>query len=512
MPDEHDSNLKQPGLTPTVLIALCLLTGIIQVWFLWGTQIPLGVPDEWTWPRIPFSSASQFNLVLTAITGAVYLSYVSWAANRLKQSSFWISIHCLTMSFLGFFWIMGAVSAGDEIHGLGRSPFVLFYERTSGYFTQARDDVSSATEFLKTYQDRISDSNVPENYLHQGTHPPGLTLAYYGLIKSCEQNESLVNLAQITQPESVQGSLSTIKTNSLASGIPFTPVHQATIWWAILITALLGALTTWPLFLLLRMSVSNEAAWWTTAMWPLIPAVSIFLPKSDVLYPVFAVLLQWIWLVSLNKNSWWLGVFTGVIMFCSLNLTLAFAPIGVILGLQFLLHFWRTKQITAVSGFLIALFGSVGLCWMLLETNLIGIWLQNLRNHAAFYDHSTRSYLPWLIANPIELTISVGAPVATLAILGIWQSRQTDSTQNHNLWIATSVWALLWLSGKNMGEAARLWIFLMPIALWATAYSVQSLVSTSNAGRKSLLVCLVIQILVCIITVLRVDGFHMDQI
>jgi hypothetical protein len=28
---------------------------------------------------------------------------------------------------------------------------------------------------------------------------------------------------------------------------------------------------------------------------------------------------------------------------------------------------------------------------------------------------------------------------------------------------------LLWLTGKNMGEAARLWIFLMPFLIWIAA-------------------------------------------
>ena len=37
-----------------------------------------------------------------------------------------------------------------------------------------------------------------------------------------------------------------------------------------------------------------------------------------------------------------------------------------------------------------------------------GDW--NFRNHAAFYDHYTRTYWKWLLVNPIELIFAVGAP------------------------------------------------------------------------------------------------------
>ena len=64
-----------------------------------------------------------------------------------------------------------------------------------------------------------------------------------------------------------------------------------------------------------------------------------------------------------------------------------------------------------------------------------------------------------------------GRPLALAAVLGIylqfksgWRRRAAGPA-----WCLTAVWVLLWLSGKNMGEAARLWLILMPWPVWLAA-------------------------------------------
>ncbi len=494
-----------------VLIFVCLFAWGLQVYLLCGTEIPLGVPGEWTWPRIELSPTIVFNLVPVAIIGAIYVAYVSWVAKRIERNQSSL-LYSAGLVLISFFWIFGSVGAGTDVHGLGRTPFILFYERSSGYFTQARDDAQNTQEFLKTYQTRISDSDLPENYLHQGTHPPGLTIGYRMLINACERSTLLVSISEATQPESVRESFTTIRQNSLSSGIDFPKSQQAALWWAILMTGFCTALTTWPLFLMLQSSVSRQAAWWAASIWPLVPAVAIFLPKSDVLFPFLAVLMQWLWLKSLDRNKWWLGGLTGGVVFCAMCLSLAFAPVGVILGLQFIFRFRQQRQFAAVLGFIGAIIVGIAVCWFCFELNIVGVWIQNLHNHAAFYKHHSRSYLPWLLVNPVELAGSVGAPLAVWGLFGLLLSIKDRTQQHQDLWIAAGVWSLLWISGKNMGEAGRLWILLMPIVVWAAAISLDKLSVTLSQKRCWGILLILLQMLICLITVLRVDGFHLDQI
>ena len=86
------------------------------------------------------------------------------------------------------------------------------------------------------------------------------------------------------------------------------------------------------------------------------------------------------------------------------------------------------------------------------------------------------------------------------------------------------VWGLLWLSGKNSGEAARLWIPLMPMALWvgAAAWSWGELTSTkgplaenesglTKIDARDWMIVLTVQAVVCLLTVLRVTGFMKER-
>ncbi len=67
------------------------------------------------------------------------------------------------------------------------------------------------------------------------------------------------------------------------------------------------------------------------------------------------------------------------------------------------------------------------------------------------------------------------------------------------------VWAILWLSGKNMGEAARLWIFLAP---WPVMTAAKALEMDRHCQR----VAFGLQLLVCITTVAVVDGYHFAEL
>src|SRR5580692_5534524 len=140
------------------------------------------------------------------------------------------------------------------------------------------------------------------------------------------------------------------------------------------------------------------------------------------------------------------------------------------------------------------------------KLNLLRVWSWNYHNHAGFYQQNVRTYWLWLIANPIEFAFALGAPLALASILGIyfqlrsgWRRRAAGPA-----WCLTAVWLLLWLSGKNMGEAARLWLIIMPWPVWLASGYVAAFCETPQSPasarflHRAALVLLVVQLIVCL--------------
>jgi hypothetical protein len=154
------------------------------------------------------------------------------------------------------------------------------------------------------------------------------------------------------------------------------------------------------------------------------------------------------------------------------------------------------------------------------EINLPTIWRLNLENHAEFYKHNPRSYAAWLIANVGELAWAVGPVMLVLAVVAVvWRGR---SSKNAAQWsfLGTAgllVIGLLWLSGKNMGEAGRLWISFLPwLLLCAPALHLGPAASSSEeqGGPRSMQwwAAAVLQVIACLMAATRIDGFGFSEL
>ena len=79
-----------------MLLVLCLSGAVFQIWLLWGTEYPLGVPGEWTWSRLKLTDSFWLDLLPAFITGGLLIGYfgLTWEknpANRPYQSFFWLT-------------------------------------------------------------------------------------------------------------------------------------------------------------------------------------------------------------------------------------------------------------------------------------------------------------------------------------------------------------------------------------------------------------------------------------
>lgn len=518
-----------------------LIATTITIGLFWFTQLPLGIAGEWTWERIPFVGPEIIpGWIVAAIVVIVYLLAVLLGLSRIKYAnrielSIWLS--GLAVSGTIFSLLIQDSPPGE--YRLTKAPFVLFYKGSSGYFTEAQKGIPDLKEYLANYEKKMKQGDV----LHEGTHPPGLPLFYRTLIQLCESAPELQSILLQTQPASFQEATEIIANFTASTEHPLTERDSAVLWLATLITLVMSTLTVIPLFLLSREFSSREVSWQVAAFWPLVPATLIFQPKSDALYSVIGILFLYLWVVAWRRNSYLCYLLSGFLLWSGSCLTLAFLPIALCTALFSVLETWQLRHdsslptpawkrfLTASVCGLLGLLTPTILLGIFYEINLLQVWRYNLQNHAGFYLQYPRSYWKWLLVNPLEISLAVGLPLAWLAGKSLcsqkWSGTNREDQPFHpgfsNLSLScVIVLCLLWLSGKNMGEAARLWLIFLPwflimtIPYWKTI-QVEATLNESHPPsflkqQSTWIVALVAQAIVCIATVSRITGFHFPSI
>jgi hypothetical protein len=509
------------------LLPLLIATAGLQITILWWTDVPLGVPGEWTWPRIPLSGETLAGWGLAGACAVMYLVFVRAGGSRQGHCGRWESAAWTCgLVVAGFLWLLGVQAAVPGVAGLPKSHFVLYYPRSSGYFWQARYTSDTTAQFLADYERQMAEGD----YLHIGTHPPGLTLGFRGLIALTRGAPELTRFLLWTQPDAVRESADEIRARTAATPNPYTPTDAASVWLAALLVQCAAAATVVPLNLLLRGAAERADAWYAAALWPLVPAVAVFVPKSDAMFPFLSMLVAWLWCSGWRRQSVWRCGLSGLALFGGFLLSLAFVPVLVLLVVWTVFDaLQRAKSedaaadrrrslacVAAAAGLFVLPLVVFKAAW---DVDLLRVWRWNLANHAQFYAHFHRSYWHWLLVNPLELCFAAGAPLATIAAVGVTRGCRSAARSPTTLPFLI-VWTLLWLSGKNMGEAARLWLLLMPwlvLTIPASQFPVVSDASREGRvspaqGRARWMVVASLQAVVCIATVTGVDGFHFGEV
>lgn len=514
-----------------------LLAAIITIGLFWFTQIPLGITGEWIWERIPFAGPELIpGWIVAGIAFSVYLLAALLGLSRIKYANRWeLSIWLAGLAASGIIWSLLMQDTPPAEYRLTKAPFVLYYKGSSGYFTEAQTSIPDVKRYLADYETKMKQGDV----LHEGTHPPGLPLFYRALIQLCESAPGLQSLLLQTQPASFQEAIEIIANFTASAEIRLTERDSAVLWLATLITLVMSALTVIPLFLLSHEFASREVSWQVATFWPLIPAALIFQPKSDALYSVIAILFLYIWVVAWRRNSKPCYVLAGWLLWSGLCLTLAFLPVALCAVFFSVLETWQLRNdtslpspawkrfLTSAACGLLGLLIPTILLGFLYEINLLRVWRLNLQNHAGFYLQYPRTYWKWLLVNPLEISLALGLPLFWLAGKSLCSRNQSDyhtkTASFHSGLFNLSrscvlVLGLLWLSGKNMGETARLWLIFLPwlliltIPYWQTIQTEASLNDTHSPSffklQSTWIVALVAQAIVCVATISRVTGFH----
>ncbi len=503
---------------------------VLTTLVLWLTPLPLGIPGEWTWPRIPADPQASTNLFLAGLAGGLYVGFIAYGTRRLRHPECSRLEEAVWVTMLGgasVFWIWNVQETAPPAGQLAKLPFVLYYPSSSGYFYKVRYESPQAGPLLSGYESLMAEGD----HLHVGTHPPGLFLLFHGLRDFQQRFPGVTSWLYSWAPYSFRDAWEVVTENAARTEHSVIPADGVTLWLAGLLALLCAALTVWPLYVMLRWNASRETAWLAAALWPTLPAASIFIPKSDAAYPLIAALLVLATVGSWRRRSIGLAVLAGVILWLGLMASLAFLPVLLFCGVWILFDLvsrWRQQQagrgrllfttIGWTSGFAVGFLLPIALLAWGCSINLFRVWAWNYRNHAGFYDDFTRTWWAWLLVNPVELAFAVGWPVFVLMLLAslrLLKAGNWNSAACRTLLAGGFVWGLLWLSGKNSGEAARLWLLFMPGNIWLVAQgflpgpasSIDSELETPRSG--GFLLMLALQLVACVLTVHRVGGFHL---
>ncbi len=500
---------------------LILFATMIGAGLLLAPSPPLGIAGEWVWPRhaLPTDFLEALDrLSWPLICGSVVVAVCAAGLRRIDRvGSIQRGLMLLGLAGLSFLWLHAVRQAAPSPHRELRPIWILYDKYVSGYFFEATFNVVSTRQMLVDYESRMAKGDV----LHEGTHPPGLLFLNRGLLKLTAEYPSVVRFSEaVRNGESVRMFREVEAAGRIAR--PLSASEFAALHLSSLFSTLFAAMTVIPVFGLTGRLTDSRTAWRAAALMITVPTIGIFVPRSDVLYTCSGMFLAWATVAAIlterRVNRWLLSILTGFILFGCLLLSLAHVPVILMLAVFavsfVLLHlkdrFGRTLETTAVAAASFLIFCEVWQHWT--NCNLFNVWRMNLTNHAGFYSQSVRTWYAWFAVNPIEFAMAVGLPMATMAIVmllqtmkGICFSRPKSVTNGRLFAIACALtWTLLWLSGKNMGEAARLWCFLTP---WCAMIAAQAVDSDAINSQKTWLALLIAQLTIATITVGRVSGF-----
>jgi hypothetical protein len=455
-----------------ILIAQVLLVGGVT-FGIRSQAIPLGVPGEWEWMRLPaWASPGWDGLIVAALLVAAYSACAAAGLRWLRTRS---SPSRRAEGALVAGLLLLAIAAQALVplgappgYDLSKWAAVNYLPSSSGYFKVAREQaMSDPWRFLRDYPRWIRD----QDSLHIGTHPPGLITLQCLLMTTMQNHPALAQGLLDVMPGSVDAGFRAFGGNDPR---PLAPEERAALFATALLTLLACAGTLVPLYLLARAMLPAPAAWTAAALWPLAPAANLFQPVADAAYPFLSTsalaLAAWSAREAPPRDrrlSWriLLAAGSGSALGLGMALSLAFLPVGLIVALSLALsraQCLRTRGALILalgSGFIAVLAGG----WLATGANPLEIGTWNLHHHARFYLEYPRTYRLWLWVNLLELAIALGLPSAVWCLVGMMQPR----TMPIPVFSTALVLLLVNLTGRNLGEVARLWMLFLPPLLLA---------------------------------------------
>jgi len=480
---------RMPLLASVVLAAVFIVVAALRV--------PLGVRGEWLWR---YASNPPLHRLLVAVPVFVCFLVVFYLCVRIiDRAGRPARIAVLCALLLGVF-ILHLTAAGLGQYGLMEHAWTTMMPGAAGaYFLEAEDlregtltvapGMTSPTTYLDDFDIYIDRPWTDFGYTSNtrlNVHPPGNTLLLYGIQHLMSALPGLRDFTLKTAVFLSREVAESYPPEEFASMSAAQATRLAAVFLSTFILQFLAALVFLPAFFLARRLVDNRRALLAALLAATLPSLFLFEPGPDQLYPLIAVLLWLFAYLAFARGSAVWAFFAGLALFAGLFFSLVFLVVAAVaaavvaffvLKLQSLSKYWRDnwKHLAWIG-----LWGLVGLAvpavllYLLSGYDTVRVLVVCAKNHAAFYSHEAfpRTYWKWLLINPPELLIFSGAAVSGVFLYSLGRrafdrSRSFREKLSPYLCGLLAMMAIVWISGKTSGEAARLWMPLMPALVLA---------------------------------------------
>ena len=416
----------------------------------------------WRWPyEVPQHVVA---VVVLALVVAVYIGGVvllrRWQAGAAIIVA-WAVIGGTTMGFA----VVG-IQSGDALFTLFTrtvSP-VQTGASTIAVHTMAQEGVSSTLERWP----QIMDGALQTNIIHFTTSPPGQPLIHFVAARLVDNLPGVHDLSMALRQ--YQCSNPNVMFYNDAELVSVALVGMLMPLWA--------ALAVIPLyFSAVHLGVGKSAALRLASWWPLVPAVLLFLPTWNTLYPALSVLAFALLLAGSRQSGWRMAallVGAGIIMSVATFLNFAVMPVLLLFGL------YTLGTCLLIEGglrraVLIGLWFGVGLIsvwmayWLVTGLTPFDLAVVTADQHSQLV--ANRPYLAWLILHPYDVLMFIGWPLAGLFVWAVWRAVRTRIKGQPVSAAGVLAVALLVtflavdVAGVVQGENARIMSFYAPFLL-----------------------------------------------
>lgn len=439
-----------------------------------GWDWPYGLPQHWGG---------------VAVLALLLIIYVVLALVIVRRSA-------LRLALL---WaVIGGTALAYGVAGVQGNPaFYLFTRTLSPVQTgasalavrlMAEDGLDATLARWPTVMDEALDANL----IHFTTSPPGQPILHYSLAKLFDSP----SLEALSQPLSLP--LRIFQCSDLQV-MRYTRGEIISAGLVGLLMPLFAALAALPIAMiaydLAYTKQSLQAAIWSALWWPLVPAVLMFAPTWNTLYPTLCVLAFALLLRGLLRRRMRYVFTSGLVMSVTTFLNFSVLPCLLLFGLFtlgfYLVSLQRTDLVETKDGssllllrvlraVIAGLWFGLGLLvvWILffLATGLTPLDLLRV-TFSAHGDLVQRDYLPWLILHPYDVLMFTGWPLVLLTMIGfasavVWTARsiRRGTLVNARPYTVLSgtmllTFLLVNLAGIVQGENARILMFYTPFLL-----------------------------------------------
>ena len=435
----------------TILLTIAtILTGAFLLGIAFNVTPWLRGPEEWRWPYVIPGTINRLWLSITVLT--LYVLFILWWDRQSLTRSRKILALLLASAITPVLQLSLLYLDHTDVYS---QLFLRTVSELSGGFFNVGAVVTDNRDFLTNFAARMDSFPI-----HPQRHPPGLPLLFASARQLFDQTPELAAaIGSILRPYQCH--------NLDLMSLPNSAIASATVQ---MLVPFLLALVVWGLYFFGHQVYDEKTSLRAALLWPLLPSIALWATRWNQLYALFTLLAALLFHLGLTRRRAGAIFLSGFVV--SLGTFFSFGNVVIagflgIYALVWLITQTKRPSLRWLAGSTALFFLGLSTVWILAWVssglNLFDIWNRAMQTHLGL----GRSYLTWLFYHPYDFFIFLGIPLFIFWCAQVVKAILDWRKQRYDLLTISFAIALLLiiLSGTSQGEVARVWAFLLPLAL-----------------------------------------------